>query len=187
MDTKGLVVLPGQAPICKMEPGRLAALKLQSWQTGESVMVFEEVMPAGAETPLHLHHSSDEVACVLSGEFTFKIGDEVSVGGPGTCAFMPRGIAHAWKNTGVETGRALFIYTPAEAGKLFEEDLMTWTDKSGANSHRLRYRYTQILKRADGKWLIWHEHLSVPYDPETGKAVLDAKSQFQPRSKMIQS
>jgi len=54
--------------------------------------------------------------------------------------------------------------------------LMTWTDKSGGRSHRLRYRYTQILKRAGGKWLIWHEHLSVPYDPETGKAVLDAKS-----------
>ena len=121
MDAKGFVVLPGQAPTCEMQPGRLAALKLQSGQTGESVMVFEEVMPAGAETPLHLHHGSDEVACVLSGEFTFKIGHEVSVGGPGTCAFMPRGIAHAWKNTGVEAGRALFIYTPAEAGKLFED------------------------------------------------------------------
>lgn len=119
--TKGFVVLPGQAPTCNMEPGRSAALKLQSGQTGESVMVFEEVMPAGAETPFHLHHGSDEIACVLSGEFTFKIGDEVTVGGPGTCAFMPRGIAHAWKNSGVEKGRALFIYTPAEAGKLFEE------------------------------------------------------------------
>jgi hypothetical protein len=43
-----------------MAPGRAAALKLQSGQTGESVMVFEEVAPAGAETLLHLHHS-DEV------------------------------------------------------------------------------------------------------------------------------
>jgi quercetin dioxygenase-like cupin family protein len=64
-----------------MEPGRSAALKLQSGQTGESVMVFEEAMPAGAETPLHLHRSSDEVAFVLSGELTFKIGDKITVGG----------------------------------------------------------------------------------------------------------
>jgi hypothetical protein len=29
---------------------------------------------------------------------------------------MPRGIAHAWKNSGAETGRVLFLYTPARAG-----------------------------------------------------------------------
>ena len=57
---------------------------------------------------------------MLAGEFTFKIGDEVTVGGPGTCAFMPRDIPHAWKNTGTETGRVLFLYTPAAAGGLIE-------------------------------------------------------------------
>jgi hypothetical protein len=34
---------------------------------------------------------------------------------------MPRGVPHAWKNTGAETGRVLFLYTPAGAGGLFEE------------------------------------------------------------------
>jgi hypothetical protein len=29
------------------------------------------------------------VAYALAGEITFKIGEEVTVGGPGTCAFMP--------------------------------------------------------------------------------------------------
>ena len=56
------------------------------------------------------------MAYVLSGEITFKIGDEVTVGGPGACAFMPRGVPHAWKSTGAETGRVLFLYTPAKAG-----------------------------------------------------------------------
>jgi len=50
---------------------------------------------------------------------------------------------------------------------------MDWTDKQG--EHHEIGRYTQILKKVDGKWLIWHEHFSVPYDPATGKAVLDAK------------
>jgi hypothetical protein len=49
------------------------------------------------------------------------IGDTVTVGGPGTCAFMPRDVPHAWKNTGSETGRVLFLYTPAGAGGLIEE------------------------------------------------------------------
>jgi ketosteroid isomerase-like protein len=49
---------------------------------------------------------------------------------------------------------------------------LTWTDKNGA--HTERGRYTQVLKKVGGKWLIWHEHFSVPYDPATGKAVLEA-------------
>ena len=48
---------------------------------------------------------------------------------------------------------------------------VNWTDKSGP--HTERGRYTQVLKKTNGRWQIWHEHLSVPYDPTTGKAVLD--------------
>jgi hypothetical protein len=33
---------------------------------------------------------------------------------------MPRNVPHAWKNTGTETGRVLFLYTPAAAGGLIE-------------------------------------------------------------------
>ena len=34
---------------------------------------------------------------------------------------MPRDVPHAWKNTGTEPARALFLYTPAAAGRLIEE------------------------------------------------------------------
>src|SRR4051794_6577763 len=108
METTGFVVQPGQGSVWHMAPGRSAALKLLSGETGESIMIFEETTPPGTATGLHLHHNSDEIAYVLSGEITFKIGDQVTVGGPGTCAFMPRKIPHAWKNTGTEIGRALF-------------------------------------------------------------------------------
>jgi quercetin dioxygenase-like cupin family protein len=118
---KGFVVPPGEGKVWNMAPGRSAALKMLSGDTAGSVMMFEEVAPASTETPLHTHEDSDEIAYVLSGEITFKIGDEVTVGGPGTCAFMPRGLAHAWKNTGREPGRVLFLYSPGRAGKVFEE------------------------------------------------------------------
>ncbi|MBV8292172.1 MAG: cupin domain-containing protein, partial [Mycobacterium sp.] len=61
-------------------------------------MMFEETLPAGTISLFHLHRDSDEVASVLAREITFKIGDEVTVGGPGTCAFVPRNVPHAWKN-----------------------------------------------------------------------------------------
>src|SRR5690349_24875408 len=135
MDANGLVVMPGKGSMWKMAPGRSSTLKLRNGETDESVMIFEEVAPVGTVTPMHLHHDSDEVAYVLSGEITFKIGDAVTVGGPGTCAFMPRDVAHAWKSTGAETGRALFLYTPAKAGGLIEEQ------------HRIRRKFAEMSER----------------------------------------
>ncbi len=121
MGANGVVVLPGQGSVWNVSPGRSLLLKLLGGATAGSIMLFEETVPAGTKSFFHLHHGSDEVAYVLSGELTFKIGDEVTVGGPGTCAFMPRGVQHAWKNSGAETARVLFLYTPAAAGGLIEE------------------------------------------------------------------
>src|SRR5229473_2554399 len=122
MGAQGIVVPPGQDPV---SPGRSFALKLRGGETGNSIMMFEEIVPVGTKSTFHLHRDSDEVAYVLAGEITFMIGDEVTVGGPGTCAFMPRGVPHAWKSTGAETGRVLFLYTPARAGGLIEEQQRT--------------------------------------------------------------
>ena len=33
---------------------------------------------------------------------------------------MPRNVAHAWKNTGSDIARVVFLYTPAAAGSLIE-------------------------------------------------------------------
>jgi quercetin dioxygenase-like cupin family protein len=125
MATQGIVVQPGQGPVANYAPGRSIILKLQCEETGGSIMMFEATVPVGGGSTLHLHHDSDEVAYVLSGEVTFLIGDDVTVGGPGTCAFMPRGVRHAWKGTGAEAGRVLFLYTPAGAGRLIEEQQRT--------------------------------------------------------------
>ena len=123
MAMQGVVVQPGEGLVTnsRTTPGRFYALKLLGGATGDSIMMFEETVPAGTKSTFHLHHDSDEVAYVLEGEVTFKIGDEVTVGGAGACAFMPRGVPHAWKNSGAETGRVLFLYTPAKAGGLIEE------------------------------------------------------------------
>src|SRR5262245_63326656 len=91
MDPKGFIVPPGDGSILTMAPGRSAVLKLLGGDTGNSIMLFEETAPAGTETTFHLHRESDEVAYVLSGEITFKIGHEITVGRLGTCAFLPRG------------------------------------------------------------------------------------------------
>ena len=134
MDTRNAAAPPGQdaAP-----PGRSFSLRLRGAETGDSIMMFEETVPPGTKSTFHLHHDSDEVAYVLSGEVTFMIGDAVAVGGPGACVFMPRGVPHCWKSTGAETGRVLFLYTPARAGGLIEEQQRTGRKFASMNEREL--------------------------------------------------
>ena len=107
-------------------------LKLLGGETDDSIMMFEETVPAGTKSTFHLHHDSDEVAYVLSGEVTFMIGDEVTVGGPGACAFMPRGVPHAWKSTGARNrARAVSLYS-GQGGRV---DRRAATDRQ-QTSHR---------------------------------------------------
>jgi mannose-6-phosphate isomerase-like protein (cupin superfamily) len=127
MTAQGIVMQPGEGLVTHSTtmPGRFYVLKLLGGATGDSVIAFEETVPPGTKSTFHLHHDSDEIGYVLEGEVTFLIGEEVTVGGPGACAFMPRGVPHAWKSTGAATGRVLFIYAPAKAGRLIEEQHRT--------------------------------------------------------------
>jgi len=84
-------------------------------------------LSAGTKSTLHLHHDSDEVAYyVLSGEVTFMIGDEVTVGGPrrATCLEEHR-----------SGGRmVVFLYTPGKAGGFIEEQQRTGRKLSSINA-----------------------------------------------------
>jgi hypothetical protein len=52
-------------------------------------------------------------------------------------AFMPRGVPHSWKSTGAETGWVLFLYTPAGAGGLLEEQHRTHRNFASMNEREV--------------------------------------------------
>jgi hypothetical protein len=59
-DTKvGIIAKGTDGPVWDMAPGRPAAFKLLCDQTNGSIAVFEEVVPMGMGSPLHIHHTSD--------------------------------------------------------------------------------------------------------------------------------
>jgi ketosteroid isomerase-like protein len=51
---------------------------------------------------------------------------------------------------------------------------MSCTTPSGAKLD-MTYRVTDVYRKIGGKWLIVHEHISVPVDLQTGKADLSSK------------
>ena len=47
--------------------------------------------------------------------------------------------------------------------------------KTDGNKLEMWWRSTICYRKVDGKWLVTHEHNSVPFNVETGKASLDLK------------
>lgn len=116
------VVVPGTAgERWEMEPGRFANFRILAEQTGGAVAVFEERVPPRAGTPLHIHHTSDEVIHVRSGTFRFRTGDDAMEVEAGGWVFVPRGLVHGWRNVGAEPGDLSFVFTPASGAVCFEE------------------------------------------------------------------
>jgi ketosteroid isomerase-like protein len=48
-------------------------------------------------------------------------------------------------------------------------------NKVGGEKVHMYWRATACYQKLDGKWVIVHEHNSVPFDPRSGKASLDLK------------
>lgn len=132
-----MTVVPGSSRQDATASDRIFSLKLRCQETGGSIMMFEETMPAGTKSTFHRHFDSDEVAYVLSGEVTFRCGDRITTAGPGAGVFMPRQVPHAWKVTGANAARVLFLYTPAKAGGLIEEQQRTGRKFGSMNEREL--------------------------------------------------
>jgi quercetin dioxygenase-like cupin family protein len=118
---EGCIVTSSEGPVWDMVPGRPVAFRLLCDQTGGSIAVFEEVVPPGLGTSLHIHWTSDEAIHFLEGDFTVRIGEETRSVSAGTWVFIPRGTAHGWRNSGSGSGRATFIFTPGDGAKYVEE------------------------------------------------------------------
>lgn len=54
---------------------------------------------------------------MLAGQYAFSMGDKHITATPGAFAFVPRGVVHAFTNTGQENGRMLVTVTPGTGHK----------------------------------------------------------------------
>ena len=100
--------------------GTLMTMRATAEQTGGALSLMEEVMPRGAEPPLHVHHDDDEAFYVLEGALTVRVGDEKFAAGPGGFVYCPRDVPHLLT---VETDavRILTLTTPGGLDRMFVE------------------------------------------------------------------
>ena len=69
----------------------------------------------------------------------------------------------------------LQVVTDGKLGVARSIQHFTWTSKDG-KPMEATLRVTDVLHKADGKWKVFHTHVSVPVNPDTGKAEMNLKS-----------
>ncbi|MBV8771423.1 MAG: nuclear transport factor 2 family protein [Deltaproteobacteria bacterium] len=69
----------------------------------------------------------------------------------------------------------LQVVTDGKLGVARSIQHFTWTSKDGKPMEGT-FRVTDVLHKTEGKWKIFHTHVSVPVDPNTGKAEMNLKS-----------
>jgi quercetin dioxygenase-like cupin family protein len=101
------------------DDNRVWFLGVETWirstaeQTGGTLGLVENLIPAGDASPYHVHHNEDEACYVVKGTLRFFSGDDSWVAGEGSYVFMPRGIPHGFQVEGDEPARILLFVTPA--------------------------------------------------------------------------
>jgi glyoxylate utilization-related uncharacterized protein len=76
------------------------------------VAVFENLVPQGAGSPMHVHRNEDEWFYITEGELTFWVGGKVIVAGAGSFVYGPRDIPHTFMVTSPQA-RFLLVTEPA--------------------------------------------------------------------------
>jgi hypothetical protein len=77
--------------------------------------------PRQLGAPRHRHSREDEISYVLEGELTVQQGEQVQTATAGGTIVKPRGIFHAFWNSGSTPVRFLEIIAPGEFARYFEE------------------------------------------------------------------
>lgn len=91
-------------------------VKISGTDTDGDLAIFEQTsVSQGKGTPLHLHHSQDEIFYVLEGAYYFQVGNEKYNLKTGDSIFLPRKVPHAWTQVS-KKGRMTVTLQPA--GKL---------------------------------------------------------------------
>jgi quercetin dioxygenase-like cupin family protein len=87
-------------------------IKAGSGQTAGAFNIFEATLPAGFETPLHIHYAEDVAILVLEGALNLYWGDDKKQAGVGSFFFQPRGTPHGIRVNGITPARILYLTFP---------------------------------------------------------------------------
>jgi len=92
--------------------GTLITFRATALETEGSLSLVEVVTAPGQGTPPHLQRDDAEAFYVLDGTYEFMKDGKVFIGEAGTFVYIPRSVAHGFRNVGAAPARMLIINLP---------------------------------------------------------------------------
>lgn len=86
----------------------------KAFGTAEVLLVMNEIAPVMQPGP-HSHEGFDQIACIVSGEAVYHVGDEAHRVGPGSLLLIPAGVTHWIEPVGDQTVENLDVFAPARS------------------------------------------------------------------------
>lgn len=111
--------------------GQPRIVKVTPADTGGRFLQFESFTAPGAGAPPHWHRDEDEAFYILAGQYDFRLGDQHVMASAGAFAFVPRGVIHAFTNSGPDVGHLLITVTPGTQHEALFRALSQLTERDG--------------------------------------------------------
>ena len=96
-------------------------IKADRGMTDGHFSLIEQVIPAGFESPWHVHHSEDESFYVIEGQMSVIVDGGRKLLKAGDFAFGPRGIPHGFRIVGEGPARILLMTTGSDFADFIAE------------------------------------------------------------------
>ena len=122
--------VPARTGAAYWGPGELMTFLITGEETGGAFFMADiSVMPGGG-TPPHIHHCENESFHLLEGTLTVQVGEDTISASSGDFVYLPRGIAHSFRNSGDVPVRALVLTAPAGLEGFFKDVFEPAIDRS---------------------------------------------------------
>jgi quercetin dioxygenase-like cupin family protein len=112
-------------------PGNQMRFLVTGEETGGAFFMAEGLVLPGGGPPPHVHSREDESFYLLEGTLTVQVGGRTLQASPGDFVYLPRGIAHSFRNAGKKNVRMLVTVTSAGLEKYFQETFDPAVEGSG--------------------------------------------------------
>jgi quercetin dioxygenase-like cupin family protein len=120
-------IIAAAATIARPRAGEIRFLGLPTWikadreLTGGHFSLIEQIIPAGFESPWHVHRSEDETFYVVEGQMSVILEDGRRLLQAGDLAFGPRNVPHGFRIEGDEPARILLMTTGSDFADFIAE------------------------------------------------------------------
>jgi quercetin dioxygenase-like cupin family protein len=127
--------------------------KVTAEASGGSRKIEEWGLPPGEMIPPHTHAREDECSFVLEGEMKCYVDGEVVLAQKGSYVIKPRGVPHAFYNTGAGNVRVMEILTPGSAFEGYFDEYEEIVSQHMSDEEHLRAR----AELGERYGITWHD------------------------------